>query len=225
LSARVDGSSRFGANNRYGFFPAASLGVVLTELEGLKENEALSFLKVRASYGRTGNAEIGNFQSRGLVSGAAPYGGSPGTRPFQLANPDLTWETTDQIDAGIDFGFLNNRITGEIDVYQKNTSGLLLNVDVPGTTGFRTQTKNVGTLRNQGIEFVFNSININTEDFTWKTSLNIASNNNLVQNLQGRAVPLKVNHLVFSLLLSMPALIKPMVMRSGTRTLKMRTVI
>lgn len=186
VSARVDGSSRFGTNNRYGFFPAASLGVVLTELEGLKENEVLSFLKARASYGRTGNAEIGNFQSRGLVSGAAPYAGAPGTRPFQLANPDLTWETTDQIDAGIDFGFFNNRITGEIDVYQKNTSGLLLNVDVPGTTGFRTQTRNVGSMRNQGIEFVLNSTNITTEDFTWRTSLNLASNNNLVQNLQGQ---------------------------------------
>jgi TonB-linked SusC/RagA family outer membrane protein len=182
-SIRVDGSSRFGANNRYGIFPAAALGVVLTQLEGLKDNDVLSFLKVRASYGRTGNAEIGNYASRGLVSGDAPYNNSPGTRQTQLANPNLTWETTDQVDAGVDFGFLGNRITGEIDYYDKTTSGLLLNVNIPGSTGFRSQTQNVGGMRNRGIEFLFNSDNIVSNEFTWRTSLNFAANENTVTSL------------------------------------------
>jgi TonB-linked SusC/RagA family outer membrane protein len=194
-SARIDGSSRFGANNRYGFFPAGSVGVVLSELDFLKDNEVLSFLKVRASAGRTGNAEIGNFRSRGLVAGDAIYNLAPGTRPFQLPNPNLTWETTDQFDIGIDFGFLNNRITGEIDVYQKNSSGLLLTIDVPGTTGFRQQTRNVGSMLNRGIEFVLNTDNINVEGFSWKTSLNFAANANTVQNLNGQILTSGIGNL------------------------------
>lgn len=105
VSARIDGSSRFGANQRYGFFPAASLGVVLSSMDFLKDNEVVSFLKVRGSFGSTGNAEIGNFAARALVSGTAAYGGQPGTRPLQLPNADLTWETTQQLDIGVDFGF------------------------------------------------------------------------------------------------------------------------
>jgi TonB-dependent starch-binding outer membrane protein SusC len=182
-SVRVDGSSRFGANRRYGVFPAAAVGVVLSQLDFLKDNEALSFLKIRASYGRTGNAEIGNFASRGLVSGDAPYNGFPGTRQIQLANPDLTWETTDQFDVGLDFGFLNNRITGEIDFYDKTTSGLLLDVNVPASTGFRTQTQNIGGMRNRGFEFLFNSDNVVSNEFTWRTSLNFAVNQNTVTGL------------------------------------------
>lgn len=182
-SVRIDGSSRFGANNRYGVFPAGALGIVLSQMEFLKDNEILSFLKVRGSYGRTGNAEVGNFASRGLVAGDAAYNNSPGTRQTTLANPNLTWETTDQFDAGIDFGFLNNRITGEIDFYNKSTSGLLLNVNVPGTTGFRTQTANVGAMSNRGFEFLFNSDNIVSSEFTWRTSLNFATNENKVTSL------------------------------------------
>jgi len=185
-SASYDGSSRFGANKRYGFFPAGSVGVVLTELDFLKDNEVLSFLKARASIGRTGNAEIGNFGSRGLVSGDANYNLAPGTRPSQLPNPNLSWEITDQTNIGIDFGFLNNRITGEIDVYSKNSTDLLLTIDVPGTTGFATQTRNVGSLLNRGIEFVLNTDNVNVEGFSWKTSLNFSSNTNRVENLNGQ---------------------------------------
>ncbi|MFD2932826.1 SusC/RagA family TonB-linked outer membrane protein [Spirosoma flavum] len=192
-SGRIDGSSRFGANDRYGFFPAVSAGWILTEESFLKNVRALSLLKLRASYGLTGNAEIGNFSSLALyaatnnVGTSAGYAGVPGQAPSQIPNADLTWEKTLQTDIGLEFGFLNNRFSGEIDYYQKNTSGLLLNVNVPGSSGFRTQLRNVGKLQNQGFEFVFNSNNL-TGAFKWTTSLNIAYNKNKVTDLGGTTI-------------------------------------
>jgi TonB-linked SusC/RagA family outer membrane protein len=192
LSARVDGSSRFGKNSRYGFFPAVSAGWVLTEEDFLKNNTTFSFLKLRASYGQTGNAEIDNFPQLGLFTGDANYGTLPGQRPSQLANPDLKWETTNQFDVGIDFGILNNRINGEVDYYNKQTSGLLLNVNVPGTTGFATQFRNVGNLENKGFEIVINSENL-TGAFRWTTSFNAATNMNKITNLQGQIIEGGIN--------------------------------
>jgi len=187
LSARIDGSSRFGADNRYGFFPAVSAGWILSEENFLKNIELISFLKLRASWGKTGNAEIGNFPQLGLFTGDAGYGTLPGQRPVQLSNPNLGWESTQQIDIGLDFGILKNRINGEIDYYEKNTTGLLLNVNVPGTTGFATQTKNVGSLTNKGFEFVLNTDNL-VGQFKWKTSLNASTNNNKITDLQGQVI-------------------------------------
>lgn len=202
VSARVDGSSRFGKNNQYGLFPAVSLGWLISEEEFLKSAKAISFLKLRTSYGRTGNAEIGtessinvrNFPQRGLFAGDAGYGSLPGQRPIQLANPDLSWETTDQIDVGIDFGFFNNRISGEIDYYQKNTSNLLLNVNVPGTSGFAVQTRNIGKLQNKGFEFVLNTDNL-VGAFKWRTSINLAYNTNKVTDLQGQIIEGGLNNM------------------------------
>ncbi len=187
LSGRMDGSSRFGANARYGFFPAVSAGWVVTEEDFLRENKIVSFLKVRSSYGLVGNAEIGNFPQLGLFSGDAGYAGAAGQRPSQIGNPDLRWETTAQFDAGIDFGLFNNRINGEIDYYIKNTTGLLLNVNVPATTGFFTQVRNVGALNNRGFEFVLNTQNT-VGQFKWNTSFNIATNRNEVTDIQGQII-------------------------------------
>jgi TonB-linked SusC/RagA family outer membrane protein len=187
VSVRSDGSTRFGRENRYGFFPAASLGWIVSEEGFLKNKNAISFLKVRASYGRTGNAEIGNFPQLGLFIGDANYGGSPGQRPSQLANPALSWETTDQFDGGIDFGLFNDRLTGEIDIYDKQTSGLLLNVNVPGTTGFSTQVRNVGKLTNRGVELVLNT-DVVRGAFRWKTSINFSANRNKITDLQGQII-------------------------------------
>lgn len=193
-SARIDGSSRFGRESRYGFFPAVSAGWVLSEESFLKNNNVVSFLKLRASYGQTGNAEIGNFPQLGLFIGDAGYGAQPGQRPSQLANPNLSWETTNQADIGVDFGILNNRINGEIDYYNKQTSGLLLNVNVPGTSGFSTQFRNVGKLENKGIEFVLNTDNL-VGTFRWKTSLNFASNRNKITDLQGQIIEGGLNNM------------------------------
>jgi TonB-dependent starch-binding outer membrane protein SusC len=186
-SARIDGSSRFGSNARYSFFPSVSLGWIVTEENFMKNIKALSFLKLRASYGGTGNSEIRNFPQLGLARSDAGYVGAPGQRPFQIQNPDLKWETTYQTDFGVDFGLFNNRLTGEVDYYVKKTTDLLLDVNVQGTTGFLRQFRNVGALENQGLEFVLNSQNL-VGDFKWSTSFNIATNANKVTNLDGQII-------------------------------------
>ena len=188
LSGRIDGSSRFGANNRYGFFPAAAVGWVISEEDFLKGSNTLSFLKLRGSYGQIGNAELlnvngraSNFASLGLFNGEG-YNGTPGLQPTQIPNPNLTWETTTQIDIGLDFGFIDNRVSGEIDFYFKQTEDLLLDVPVPATSGFSSQTQNIGAVENTGIEFLLNTNNL-VGDFKWNTSLNFAYNQNEVTKL------------------------------------------
>lgn len=114
--------------------------------------------------------------------GSGSYNNQPGLRPTQIPNPDLGWEVTTQLDLGFDFGILKDRINGEIDYYVKNTSDLLLDVPVPGTSGFTTQTQNIGAVTNKGVELVLNSTNL-TGDFKWSTSFNIAYNKNEVTSL------------------------------------------
>ncbi|MDB5230491.1 MAG: TonB-dependent receptor [Chitinophagaceae bacterium] len=188
LSGRYDASSRFGQNNRWGFFPAASVGWIVTEENFLSHVNWLSFLKLKASWGLTGNAEIGNFASRGLFSGDASYGGNPGTRPSQIPNPDLKWETTASTDAGVEIGVVKNRISLEVDYYTRKTKDLLLNVEVPGTSGFSTQLRNVGNLENKGIEFTLNTNNIVGKKFKWSSSMNFAANKNKITNLGGQQI-------------------------------------
>lgn len=183
-SARVDGSSRFGINKRYGIFPAASVGWVISEESFLKNNPTLSFFKLRASIGKTGNQGFGNFVSRALFAGDAGYVGTPGQRPYQLANPDLGWESTRQIDAGLEYGFFDGRISGEFDIYQKLTTGLALSQPVPGTSGFNSLFKNVGSLENRGLEFVLNTRNL-VGAFSWTTSFNASLNKNKIRDLSG----------------------------------------
>ncbi len=186
LSGRVDGSSKFGSNERYGFFPAASAGWILTE-EGFMESlTPLSFLKLRASIGLTGNAPTENFASLGTYR-AQTYDVLGGIVPQQLANPNLKWETTLQTDIGIDFGLFNDRITGELDYYIKDTRDVLLNSNVPGTSGFLTQFVNVGALENKGFEVLINSTNV-TGDFSWSTSLNFARNRNKITDLDDNVI-------------------------------------
>lgn len=187
VSVRRDGSSRFGANSRHGIFPAGSLGWVISDESFMKAVPTISFLKLRTSYGITGNAEIGNFPQLGLANGGASYVGSPGQRPDQLANPDLKWETTRQVDFGLDFGLFKNRVSGEIDYYEKKTTNLLLEVNVPATSGFTRQFKNVGKLENKGWEVVLNTNNL-VGDFKWSTSLNWAANQNVVTDIQGQII-------------------------------------
>lgn len=180
-SIRTDGSSRFGSNNRYGTFPAASLGWIASNEDFLKSSSWLSLLKVRASYGLTGNAEIGNYASRTLYSGVN-YAGVSGTLPNQLGDPNLTWENTSNINIGIDFGFAANRITGTIEAYKKKTTDLLLNVPIPATNGFTSITQNIGDMQNKGLELSLNTRNFIGE-FKWSTSFNIAFNRNKILRL------------------------------------------
>lgn len=181
ITARYDGSSRFGEANRFGVFPSMSAGWVLSREEFLKDIKALSFLKLRGSYGLTGNAEIANFGQLGLF-GTAKYAEVGGLAPTQIANPSLQWEKTLQTDIGLEFGFLNDRITGEIDFFHKNTYDLLLNVPVPTTSGFSTQLRNAGKLKNWGWEFSVTSNNV-VGDFGWKTTFNLTLPRNEITDL------------------------------------------
>jgi TonB-linked SusC/RagA family outer membrane protein len=186
LSGRYEGSSRFGEENRYGFFPAISAGWVLTEEDFVPSGDILSRLKLRTSFGLTGNAGIGNFPSRGLW-GASTYGGRSGINPTQTPNPALQWEQTQEITLGLDYELFESRVTGSIDLYRKTTQDLLLGLNVPATTGFLNQTRNVGEVENRGLEFLVETQNV-TGDFSWSSSFNISLNRNEVADLREQVI-------------------------------------
>lgn len=181
-SVRADGSSRFSQNKPYGIFPAVSAGWIISEENFLQKNNAISFLKLRASYGKTGNAEIGNFSARTLFESQA-YANIAGIIASQIGDPNLSWEKTDQYDVGLDFGFLKNRITGEVDYFYKNTKDLLLAVPISSVNGFTTITKNVGDMENRGIEFMIGADVIRKTDLKWNSSFNISTYRNKVTRL------------------------------------------
>lgn len=182
-SARVDGSSRFAEDNRYGVFPSVSLGWIVSEENFLKESDFLSFLKLRAGYGRTGNAEIGNFAYRTLWA-ASFYADQAGIVPTQIGRDDLRWETSDQVDIGLDFGIIKNRVTAEVDYYVKRTKDLLLDFQLPTQNGFGIITKNIGKMENRGWEFTVNS-RILTGGFKWNVSANLSAYKNEVTDMGG----------------------------------------
>ncbi len=180
-TARVDGSSRFGRNNRYGFFPSLSAGWIISEERFMKQVEQISFMKIRASYGLTGNAAIPDYARFGTFSNldnGILYNGQPIIFPLQLANPDLRWETSATWDAALEVGLFNDRITFELGVYRKYSRDVLLNVNVPPSTGFTNYWDNVAEILNRGIEFQIRSRNIIGPRFNWTTDFNIARNYN-----------------------------------------------
>ncbi|RRB07808.1 SusC/RagA family TonB-linked outer membrane protein [Larkinella rosea] len=187
-SFRTDGSSRFGTNKRNGYFPSAALAWRVSEEAFMKSSRVVNDLKVRLTYGATGNQDgVGNYPAYSLLGTQNYVFGntvSTGLGPNQIANPDLSWETTTQADFGIDVGFLNNRITLTADAYLKRTKDLLLNVTVPSTSGFSSAIKNLGKVENKGLEFSISSRNIDGA-FKWNTDLNFASNRNKVLDIGG----------------------------------------
>ncbi len=180
-SIRTDGSSRFGVNNRYGTFPAVSAGWIINQEQFLKSSSWLSLLKLRGSYGLTGNAEIGDFASRNLYRGVN-YAGVGGTRPSQLGDPNLSWENTTNYNIGLDFGLFSDRISGTVEYYKKKTTDLLLNAPIAATNGFSSITRNIGDMQNKGFEFSLNTRNF-VGEFKWSTSFNISLNRNKVLRL------------------------------------------
>jgi TonB-linked SusC/RagA family outer membrane protein len=183
-NVRYDGSSRFGANNRWGFFPSVGAGWNISEEAFIKEGlPQISTLKLRGSWGQVGNQEIPNFAALGLWTGGRNYADLPGTQPFQLANPNLKWETTTQTDIGFDLGLLENRINVTFDWYVKSTRDLLLNVELPRTTGFATQTQNIGAMTNRGVELAINAVVVKTDNVTWSIGLNAASNRAIIDSM------------------------------------------
>ena len=185
LTGRYDGSSRFGEENLYGFFPSASVGWVLKEESFLQGVDFLSELKLRGSYGETGNDQIGNFDSRGLYGGGFSYAGGSGIRPTQLPNPALKWERNQTYNIGLDFGLFNGRVSAAVDAYDRTTSDLLLAQTLPWVSGFANTTVNIGEVKNRGIEVELNTINFDKFGLRWNTSFNIAFNDNYVSELYG----------------------------------------
>lgn len=193
-SVRIDGSSRFGPDNRYGTFPAVSGGWIISEENFMKKSKLFNYLKLRGSWGITGNAEIGEHQFLDLFN-ISNYPGLPGFVPFQLGDSKLKWEKTTQVDIGLEFGLFQNRITGELDWYNKQTRDLLLAVNVPATNGYfdninnlNTIFQNLGSLENKGFELLLSSRNIETRDLKWSTSFNISFNRNRIKNIQGQVI-------------------------------------
>ncbi|HEU5291345.1 MAG TPA: TonB-dependent receptor [Cyclobacteriaceae bacterium] len=184
LSGRIDGSSKFGPDSKYGFFPAASVGWILSEEGFLSGVAPISFLKLRASYGYTGNSGIANYRHLARYQGIA-YGGESGLGPNTTPNPDLQWEKTAQMDIGLDFGFFNDKLTGELDYYDKQTTDLLLDAPIPATSGFTTQFRNVGELQNKGFEIVLNYQIIKNADLSVSVGGNFAQNENEITKLYG----------------------------------------
>ena len=184
VSVRADASSRFGRDNRWGYFPAVGLGWRLGEEGFIKDLGLFQELKLRASLGKTGNqAGISDFAARGLVQGGANYLDLPGTAPLQLANPALGWESTQQWNVGLDAAVLKNRLLLELNYYDKYTSGLLLNVPVPRKTGFSSLVENYGAVSNKGFEIQATANWLPKGAVQWSTTVNLARNVNKIEKL------------------------------------------
>lgn len=183
LSGRFDGSSRFGDQKRWGFFPAGSVAWRVSE-EAFFNADFVSDLKVRVSYGITGNsAGIDDFQNRGLYSISDSYSGRTGIRPDQLENAQLSWEEKQSTNVGVDYALFNGRINGNLNLYREISDNLLLDRPLPQSSGFGEITENAGKVQNQGIEFELETINVQTENFRWSTSFNVSVRQNEVKEL------------------------------------------
>lgn len=204
VSFRADGSSKFSKDNRFGYFPSGSLAWSFTEEEFMKPiSNVFSAGKLRLSWGLTGNNRIdeydyyallqvlkakqGDYISNGSIpSGVYPFGGdnsTAGVVPVSIANNNLKWETTEQWNLGLDLGFFNDRINITADIYRKTTRDLLLDASLPLSSGFYSATKNIGKVRNDGLELSLSTVNVKTKNFTWTTDFNISFNKNEVLEL------------------------------------------
>jgi TonB-linked SusC/RagA family outer membrane protein len=183
-SIRADGSSKFGINKRWGYFPSGGLAWRAGEEDFIKKLNIFSDLRFKASIGLSGNQNgISPYAAQGLWTSGANYLDQPGTAPSQLANPDLTWETTRQLDFGTEFGFFNDRLSFTIDYYNKHTYNLLLNVPVPYRSGYTSFLENYGAVNNKGVEITVRSVNIQTDNFRWASDFNISFNKNRIDKL------------------------------------------
>ena len=189
-TVRRDGSSKFTKDNRWGTFPSVALAWRLSEESFMQKFNWLSNLKLRLSYGVTGNNDgIGNYATQQTVSSPIyyPFGSTykTGYTASSIVNKDLKWETSTEYNAGIDFGFFGGRINGSIDVYQKTSKDLLYTVALPLESGGGTMTTNIGSVRNTGIEIALTTINVENKDWHWETTFTFAANKNKVREING----------------------------------------
>lgn len=191
VTGRVDGSSRLAEGNKYGLFPSVAFAWLLSDEAFMQQQTIFSDLKLRLSYGDVGNTGIQPYQTQGRVSRVGYSFGDQSVFGFQsaeLANSNLRWERTRQIDLGVDFGVLNQRVTGTVGLYQQNTIDLLMNRQLPPTSGFASTLENVGSTRNRGLEIGLSTVLIQTErpgGFRWTTDVNFHTNRNEIVELYG----------------------------------------
>ncbi|MBE7171899.1 MAG: TonB-dependent receptor [Williamsia sp.] len=186
FTGREDGSSKFGANNLYAFFPSAAFAWRVSDEDFLKNNNLISNLKLRTSYGQTGNSETAPYASDALLGSYTAVVNdtrTAGVGTNRLANPDLRWEKTAQYDAGLELGLFKNRINFEADLYYRKTTDMLLNAPVPRSSGYASIFKNIGSMENKGLELTLNTNNVEGKDFSWNTTFNISMNRNKVLSL------------------------------------------
>ena len=185
-TGRIDGSSKFGTNNKYSFFPSVGVAWRISQEGFLADNETISNLKLRLSAGQTGNQEIGNFITQTYISNAnvlLANGYNAGLYPGSTGNDNLKWETTTQYDIGLDLGLLKSRINITVDVYNKLTTDMLFNLPLPQSTTTGNAYVNYGSVKNTGIEFTLNTYNFRMKNFTWETLFTISSNKNEIMEL------------------------------------------
>ena len=190
VTARYDGSSKFGENNKYAFFPSVGLGWLASNEPFLRDNKTISKLKLHTSFGMTGNSEIGTYRSLATVSQSTIIlGNGLHTVSYldNMPNPDLKWEKTAQWDFGFELGLFNNRLNFDISYYYKYTSDLLLDRPVPESTGYSSIMDNIGAVSNQGLDFLITAYPIQTNDFQWTSTLNMSFNKNKVEKLDEAA--------------------------------------
>ncbi|GEO04500.1 SusC/RagA family TonB-linked outer membrane protein [Adhaeribacter aerolatus] len=189
LTARRDGFSAFGANtDKYGIFPSMALGWNIASESFMQQATFVNQLKLRFSYGQSGNQAIGVNQTATLYNPVRfPFGGTStiGVLAGRLGNADLNWETTTSANLGLDYGFLNNRIRGAVEVYNSRTHDLLLSRNIPNITGYSSVFYNLGEVKNRGVEFTISSANVEAGKFRWETDLNFSRNKNEIVDLYG----------------------------------------
>lgn len=192
-SLRADGSSKFGANNKWGYFPAISAAWRASEEDFIKDLGVFSDFKLRAGYGMAGNNRIGNYGSLAVLSSVtAPSGNgsTPGYVASQIPNPNLMWEANKTFNVGLDLGFFDQRLTIAPEFYVNRSSNLLLNAKLPTSSGYTSMIINAGETQNIGLDLTINSINIDTRDFSWQSALTLSHNKNKVNKLTGEDVQL-----------------------------------
>lgn len=188
VSGRYDGSSRLADGNKWAFFPSAAFAWMLGEEDFIKKIDFISSLKLRLSYGVTGNDAVSIYGTQSNVSNRNyDFGGNVVTSYYKngLANAKLTWERTQEFNVGLDFGFFRNRINGSLDVYQRTSKDLIMERQLPSTTGWTSVWDNIGKVRNTGIELSINTMNIQTDDFSWQTNVIFDTNRNEILELYG----------------------------------------
>ncbi len=190
FSARADGSSKFAADKRWGFFPSGSVAWKISQENFMKKIPVISDLKLRLSYGQVGNNRIADYLYLTSFTTSAQYGlgeqAVPGYASPNLANKNLKWETTISRNIGLDIGLFKNRVQLTADVYRNTTNDLLVNVPIPTISGYTTQLQNVGSTSNQGLEIQLSAVIIQQKDFSWNTSFNMSFNRNRIEKLSGR---------------------------------------